>query len=177
MKVLILTPLFPPDIGDPATYVKELATRMTMHETSLLIYGHLPEAVSGVGITAIDKRQWLPKRLVAYTIALFNLSKKADLIIINNAPSTELPALFVSFFVSKKMILCESDSLAIIAVQGGFYKIIHSLLKRRCNTIIVLPYEGLYKKPEVLPFSTTDEKTLATREAWWNNHLKELTIV
>ena len=175
MKILLLTPLFPPDTGDPASYVKDLATRLSGHEVTLLIYGRLPEAVPNIKIISIDKRQWLPLRLLKYTKSLWQNSEMTDLIIVNNAPSTELPALFVSTLRPRTMHLCESDSIAKVAAQSGMYKIIHQLLKKRCQKTIGLPDDKLHKKPEVLPFIQIDETVHARRERWWNNHLNELT--
>lgn len=177
MKILLLTPLFPPDTGDPAPYVKELATRLHTHEVTALMYGRLPESVPNVTIVTVDKRQWLPLRLFKYTAALWLNSKTAELIIVNNAPSTELPALLVSFLRSRKMLLCASDPIATSAAQSGIYKIIHRLLNRRCLKTIVLPSGGIYKKPEVLPFVQNDEHEHTRREAWWNTHIIELTTV
>ncbi len=176
MRILILTPLFPPDNGDPAAYVKELAARMSGHETQLLIYGHLPESVPGVAITAIDKRQWLLKRLLSYTIALWGATKDVDIVIINNAPSTELPALIVSLLQRRTWIICESDT-RVVASRSGVYKIIHRLLQGRCRKTIRLPDESLYKKPEVLPFIILEPDITTKREVWWEHHLKELTTI
>ena len=133
--------------------------------------------MTNVTMVTVDKRQWLPKRLMCYTAVLFRHSKTADLVIVNNAPSTELPALFVSFFSSKNLLLCESDPLATTAALSGFYKIIHHLLKRRCSKTITLPEDGLYKKSEVLPFQATDEHRAEAYEAWWNKHIQELTTI
>ena len=112
MQLLLLAPLFPPDTGDPAEYTKELCMRLQGHGVTALIYGHLPEAVLGAKIVAVDKRQWLPKRLFSYTLALYKHVRTADVVIVNNAPSTELPLLLVSLFLPVKIILCESDMLA-----------------------------------------------------------------
>lgn len=174
MKILILTPLFPPDVGDPAHYVKELCTRLAHNGPTLLMYGYLPEAVDGVTMITVDKRQPLWKRLFSYSIALFKVSKDTDCIFINNAPSTELPALIISFFRKRKMILCESDSLAITAAESGLYKIVNYLLKKRCKKIITLPSESVYKKPEILPFSTIEENVIKSHEDWWDAHVKQI---
>jgi len=177
MKILLLTPLFPPDTGDPADYVKELAARLTEHEVSVLMYGRLPESVPSATVVAVDKRQWLPLRLLKYAKALWLDSKAAELIIINNAPSTELPALLVSYFRPHKMLLCASDPLATTAAKSGLYKIVHQLLMRRCKKTIILPDGAVYKKPEVLPFTEIDESVYTKREDWWSNHINELTTI
>lgn len=174
MKTLILSPLFPPDVGDPALYVKELASILPSADTVLLVYGHLPESVTGVSTKTIDKRNVLPLRLFRFTVALFKTSKDADLIIINNAPSTELPALILSFFRSPKMLLCVSDPIANTVSGRGFYGLIHLLLRRNCQKVIILPKDQLYKKAEVLPFITFDTSAEAMRQTWWQKHIADI---
>lgn len=178
MKILILSPLFPPDVGDPANYCKELATRLTGHDVTLLIYGYLPESVTGVTIATIDKRHFLPKRLFEYTKRLQREIKGADLIIVNNGPSIELPALLVSLTKAKSMVLCESDSLASsLAITSRSYKLIHRLFLRHCNRVITLPSQSVYQKPEVLPFVSAARAELEEREVWWAQHIKELLTI
>jgi hypothetical protein len=177
MQLLLLAPLFPPDTGDPAEYAKELCSRLQENTLTALIYGHLPEAVSGVQITAIDKRQWLPKRLLSYTIALYSRAKVADAVIVNNAPSTELPMLLVSLFLPVKIIMCESDPLAQKASTTGFYHLVHKALVRRSKKTFLLPDEHVYKRAEVLPFSEQDKTQTEQREVWWRAHVNELTTI
>ena len=174
MKTLILSPLFPPDVGDPADYVKELASRLPSVDTTLLVYGYLPETVVGVTIKTVDKRQLLLFRLTSYTVSLFKASKNAELIIINNAPSTELPALIVSLFYTKPMLLCTSDPLAAKVSGRGLYGFVHMLLRRRCKKVISLPTDQRYKKAEVLPFATFDDAREVAREVWWQKHLLDI---
>jgi hypothetical protein len=175
MQILILTPLFPPDTGNPAEYAKELSLRLAReHTVTTLIYGHLPEAVANVRIEAIDKRAWLPKRLFLYTLALHRNLKKAELVIINNAPSTELPALLMSWLNPRTMILCESDSLATSASKAGLYRFVHNLLIKRVKKTIEFPSDTIYKRAEVLPFEATNFVQEERRETWWSSHLHSL---
>ena len=177
MQLLLLAPLFPPDTGDPAEYAKELCARLRGHTLTALIYGHLPELVSDVQLVTIDKRQWLPKRLFSYTLALYKNAKATGVIIVNNAPSTELPMLLVSFFLPVKIILCESDPLAQKSATAGFYRFFHTALVKRCTKVIVLPPMQLYKRAEVLPFSEQDKTQAEQRETWWQAHVTELTTI
>lgn len=177
MKILILSPLFPPDVGEPASYVKELTRQLEGHTVEALIYGYLPESVPTVRITAVDKRSWLLKRLFTYTRALFKAQARAEIIILNNAPSIELPLLFVSLFSKKRIILCESDPRASKAAQSGFYKTLHAQVKKRCVKVITLPEQAVYNAPETLPFSAPNTTFLQARALWWSAHIKELTTI
>jgi hypothetical protein len=177
MKILILSPLFPPDVGAPAPYVKALMSRLKEHALTGLIYGYLPESVAGVPITAIDKRTWVVRRLVAYTKALVHARRDVDLIILNNAPSVELPMLLVSLCTKNTIVLCESDPLALKASSKGFYKLLHTLLIRQVKKVIILPVEAAYISPEQLPFKDVDTTVVSTQNNWWHNHLHELTTI
>ncbi len=176
MKNLILSPLFPPDTGAPAGYVKELATRLgAAQDTHLLVYGYLPEEISGVDITSVDKRASLPLRLLSFIKSLAALTSESDLILLNNAPSVELPFLIVTLFKKIPYTLIESDPIAKEASTAGFYKFLHSLIKNRAKRIVTLEGELLYKKEELLPFEEFDAAREARRQIWWENHLKVVT--
>ena len=177
MKILILSPLFPPDVGAPAPYVKELLRRLKGHDVTVLIYGYLPELVPGVQMMAVDKRTWVIRRLVSYTRALLHARTEADLIIVNNAPSVELPMLLVSLVTRNTIVLCESDPLALRASKKGFYKVLHAQIIRRSKKVIVLPKETLYTAPERLPFETVDGEVIQAQDIWWKNHCIELTTI
>jgi hypothetical protein len=105
------------------------------------------------------------------------LKTDADLIILNNAPSIELPLLFISLLKRNKIILCESDPLAQEAATKGFYKIIHTLTKKISNKIIILPEPVLYDASERLPFKEPDNAQAEARDRWWNSHVHELTSI
>lgn len=173
MYTLVLSPLFPPDTGAPAPYVKELVTRLG-ERTSVLLYGYLPEAVPTASFIKIDKRRPLPFRLFTFTVRLIKELKDAERIIINNAPSIELPALIAAFFHTKKMILIESDQLAMKASHHGVYHYIHTWFIKRCDKVVVLPTEDHYRKAEILPFNTFDTTKEHNREQWWQQHLNDL---
>ncbi len=173
MKTLIISPLFPPDTGAPAPYAKELASRLPS-ETSLLIYGYLPETVAGnIAITAIDKRSALPLRLFLFTSSLFRV-RNVDHFLVNSGPSTELP--FFIFYLLKKptFVLIESDPLLHTEDLRGWYKFIHTYLRKRAKKVIAVS-EETYMKAELLPFTKFDTAKEATREIWWQQHCREVT--
>lgn len=178
MKILILTPLFPPDTGDPSSYVKELARRLSSdHSVTVLLYGHLPEAVPGATLHAVDKRAPLPLRLIAFTVALLNELRGADRILVNNGPSTELPFLLVSPFIRAKTILLESDQLATTAATKGIYKLVHSYLKTHVTSLVSFSDHEAYQQTEWLPYQETNVARENERTLWWENHIKTILEV
>lgn len=99
MRVLIVTPLYPPDLGDLASYVRTFATEL--HKTddvAIATYGELPEAISGIPISATSKRLPTLVRLSLFTVRLWKQSKKMDVLYVADGASIGLPAVLVSFF-------------------------------------------------------------------------------
>jgi len=94
MKILMATPLYPPEIGGPATYTKELAERLRdSHEIKILAYtARNPEHIDGVKLIFVDKLKFLPYRLFRFFMAAYNSSKGMDVIYVQNAVAAGLPA-------------------------------------------------------------------------------------
>ena len=81
MRILIATPLFPPDTAPAAVYAKELAARLSgLHEVSVVAYSYIPEQVPGAQIHAVSKRQPVPIRITAFMAALFQKARHADIL-------------------------------------------------------------------------------------------------
>ncbi len=96
MKIIFATPLYPPEIEDPATYVKELAKRMRgMHEIIIAAYASTAEEIPGVTVVTVSKRSPLPARLLRYLLLLFRVAHGADVIYAQNALAAGLPAVIV----------------------------------------------------------------------------------
>lgn len=185
MRITLLSPLFPPDTGTPAAYVKELVTRLPADSVDLAIYGHLPEHVPSIRYHCIDKRSILPVRLFRFTKMLRGLTTRTDVLLVQNGPSVELPALLVSVVTSTPIVLCISDTrAAATATQKPLYGFIHQMLQKRASCVISLLDSATdtqkiarpIARPEILPegFDQTDRTTF---EASWDAHAKALTTV
>lgn len=93
MKILIATPLYPPEIGGPATYTKEIAEKLKKdHEVTIVTYADNPKPIEGVSLYAISKKQFLPIRLFKYYKLIKKLSKEVDIIHSQNAVASGLTA-------------------------------------------------------------------------------------
>jgi glycosyltransferase involved in cell wall biosynthesis len=96
MKILVATPLYPPDIGGPATYTVELAERLHgEHELTVVAYADVPQPLEGARLIAVSKQQPLPVRLIKYGLALWKASKNVEVIYAQNALAAGLPAMLV----------------------------------------------------------------------------------
>lgn len=173
MKIVIATPLYPPDIAEPAPYVKELATRLAhVHTITIVLFGYLPETIPNVTIRSVDKRAWLPLRLWRFTRALWRASKQADVLYIMNGPSVELPATLVTFFTNTPMLVHHGDTDANewIADKPLLRRIKHMAEKRAIATVATLPP----LRPEILPFDPLPPHVHTEYEAAWQQHTQEL---
>lgn len=93
-RLLIATPLYPPDPGGPATYAHILAT-------------NLPRQGVEVEVVSFGAVRHLPKiiRHVAYFLRLLKASKQCDTILALDPVSVGLPALIVSKLQKKRFFV------------------------------------------------------------------------
>src|SRR3989344_1419984 len=92
MRILIATPLFPPDIEPSARYIKELAARLkARHQVTILAFTRLPEAIPGVTILSVDKKKPRLVRIFTFFIKALVALQTNDIVYVQNGPSVELP--------------------------------------------------------------------------------------
>jgi len=73
MKILIVTPIFPPEIGGPATYVWELVKRLkTKHEVTVICFSNHLKKIPGIKIIPLRlSSNTLTRQLNLFLISLF----------------------------------------------------------------------------------------------------------
>lgn len=172
MRLTVVTPLFPPDVHDVASYHKKLVEKLVKdNQVQVVLFGHLPENVPGVLFTTIDKRMQVIVRLWRMFQTLIPFQRKSDWLIVTNGPSTELPVLLLSFFTRTPILLICSD----IIHQSTVYKIIHTLLCRRVqSTITVSDSLSALTAPEIHPLITVSAETRTQYERTWQEHLANI---
>lgn len=173
MKIVLATPLYPPDIAESAAYVKELATRLRKeHDVTIVAYAHIPERVPGVAIVTVEKRQPLPLRLTAYFGALWRASRGADILFVENGASVELPAALVSLFRGQQLTMHLGDIPAYNRSEKKLtLRMIGHFARARSHAVIA---ESPLERPEILPFVPLPTEAQATYEASWGAHLATL---
>jgi len=179
MKILIVTPLFPPDTAPSAQYTKELAKRLsTEHEVTVLLYGYLPETVPGVTLINIDKRRISPLRVWYFMQRLMGQAALADAILIQNGPSVELPCLFSLRFKTTPIILMESDVPALTRVQKRpNFQYIHEQLRKRVKAVFTKNETWPLERPTIHPLKPSPEKEFVAWEKSWEQHLAKLSTL
>lgn len=106
MKIILATAVFPPEIGGPATYVKEVAERLRdTHEITIVAYASTSEKVPGTTLITVSKRRPLPLRLLKFTSVLYRAARNADVMYVQNAVAAGLPAIIVNFLTGIPVVI------------------------------------------------------------------------
>jgi len=100
MKIILATPLFPPETEEIALYSKRFAEGVKIassgdHSAAVVAYSDFPESVPEVEIISVSKQLMLPVRLVRYFFALRKAATKADVLYVQNSLASGFPAIIV----------------------------------------------------------------------------------
>jgi len=165
MRVLIATPLYPPEVAAAAAYSKELARRLAQsHDVTVVAYAHLPEELPGVRVVSVEKRQSRFARLRAFRRAFTREAADADAVIAINGSSIELPILTVRIEALPILVLADANAHA----RAG---LLERLARARARAVVTnVPGP----KPEILPLEPEPTDMLAAWEATWQHHLSAL---
>ncbi len=200
MKILIATPLYPPDIAGHAPYVKELASRLkNMHEVTIVAYNHIPERIDGVHIIVVEKQLPLPVRIIKYAYMLFIAARRADVVYLQNGASTELPMILISHLTSTPFTLRLGDEVPLCYAEKNIWHrlLLHAALWSARKVIVhtktsvclhtLKMSEGLKNKmidvarplirPEVLPFQGYPLASFEEYESSWVQHVNKLNTL
>lgn len=87
MKILIITGIFPPDIGGPATYVPNIAKGLVERAHSVLVLtlsdNKAEDAEYPYDVIRISRRIWKPWRHLYTTIKIIQIGRNNDLLFVN----------------------------------------------------------------------------------------------
>ncbi|TSC68923.1 MAG: hypothetical protein G01um101456_432 [Parcubacteria group bacterium Gr01-1014_56] len=172
MKIVLLSSLYPPDIAEPAPYIKELAKRLsTEYEVTVVAYSNFPEKVGGVHVVAVSKRRPLPIRLAVYFFALLRAARGADVLYAENGASVELPAAVVAWLTRTPLVLHLGDTAAHARARGILRGIERFAARRATRVLTEMPLS----KPEILPFNSAPITEIQAYDRSWAEHMAELT--
>lgn len=103
MNICIVTGIFPPDIGGPATYVSRLAQALVEegHSVSVVTLGD-EASDSSFPVRRVSRRLPLPLRLLKLFFLLLREGRDADLWYINGL---ELPAVLAGKMLRKRLVM------------------------------------------------------------------------
>lgn len=110
MNVLIITGIFPPDIGGPATYVPQIATALADrgHQiTVVTLDGHLPPTprhsppATHYLIVRLPRQAFRPWRQLLTVLTIIRLGRGADVLFVNGL---YLEAVLANLFLRKPLV-------------------------------------------------------------------------
>jgi len=125
MRIILAADIFPPDIGGPATYSKNLATELIKngHDVQLICYGdkfNQYEDDGGYKVIKIGRDKPLLLRYFDYFSNLLKVGKKVDLIYSMGPVSAGLPTMLAAKFLRKKYIIKVVGDYAWEQARGRF---------------------------------------------------------
>ncbi len=111
MHFLIVTPIYPPDLGRLTGYLKILSVHLAKnHKVTVMTYGDLPEQTPGVRVLSISKRLPTALRLILFTIRLWQEARHADALTVCDGAAVGLPSLMVSRLCHLPLIRCVMEN-------------------------------------------------------------------
>jgi hypothetical protein len=169
MRILVLAPLFPPDVSAPALYAKELVTRLSCtHEVTCLHYGQLPEQAGQARLVSIRKDVATPIRLIVFLRTLWS-QRHTDILVTLNGPSVELPTILLRPLLPRPRIYIEHDGNAIMRTHWFGRLLRHRMKKIASHTVVPAPI--LLERPVLHPFDTTSHQARSDYDAAWVTHI------
>ncbi len=106
MKIILATPIYPPEIGGPATYTKELVGKLQdKHDITVVAFTNNQEGIPGSKLVAIDKQKKMIARLWQFFWAIYREAKQADVLYVQNAMAAGLPTILAGKLRGKPVIL------------------------------------------------------------------------
>jgi len=167
MRILIATPLYPPDTALTAQYVKELAGRLSKdHVVTILLYGYLPEEVRGVKTISIDKRKPVLLRVFLFLKSLLKTLPQQDLLLTVNGRSVEIPVFLAVHTRKIPLIFLPYDTQSPLSFFGR-------RLQEKSKQNISFKDLSL-TRPEILPFQEYPADAFRAYEHDWESHLATL---
>ena len=179
MKILITSGIFPPDIGGPASYVPKIATELSKrgHKVTVLCLSEQASDDSKFNfeVIRINRRIFLPVRILLTIIKIISLSVKSDLIFANTLTfESSIGAIFSKKPIVHKIV---GDSAWERARNKGYFKgtIDEYQIIRKSFKLRLLDFYFKY----FLKFSKriiTPSKYLKNIVLGWNSNLNVVTI-
>ena len=101
MKIVIATGIFPPDIGGPATYVRQIAPELAARGYDVVVVTYRDAGVSiahdtSYRVVGVSRRVPRGLRHMLYFFAVLRVGRGAGVVFAQDPVSSGLPALFAA---------------------------------------------------------------------------------
>jgi len=105
-KIILATPIYPPEIGGPATYIKEICHRLNnAYDITVIAYTSEKNPFPGTNLISVKKEYPLLLRLLIYTYKIWKELGKSELVYVQNAVASGLPTAIACTLRRKPFIL------------------------------------------------------------------------
>src|SRR3989304_5029311 len=105
MKILVITGIFPPDIGGPASYVPNTAEEIVKHGhiVTTITLSDVPSYTDNYNfdVVRIQRKSFKPIRLLKTILAIARYGRQADLLFVNGLA---LEAAIANYFLKKPIV-------------------------------------------------------------------------
>jgi hypothetical protein len=179
MNITLVTPLFPPDTAASGKYIKELASKLSPNDVSLLLLGKLPESVPQVRQICVQKQHGVVVKTFKLFFNLRREAKDSDAILLLNGSSVELPVYLFSLISKKPIFFLENDSIACQWTKDSKLKsFINKKLKKNCKHVFSFAETTWpHPKPIIHPLKSYPEEKIKAYDESWHEHLEKLNAV
>jgi len=163
MRIVIATPVYPPEENKETPYLKELVARLqSRHQVVVVAYADYPENLFGVEVKKVSKGRNLIVRLLRFSIVLSRASAGADAIYVQEILAAGLPAVLVSLLKGIPIILKFSKAEVDRRVKNlnkfsrWFFSWLQKIIIKRAQRIIVnsksqkRDVENIYKTKNIV---------------------------
>lgn len=173
MRIVVATPLYPPDPSPTAAYAKELARRLAgSHTVTVLAYTHLPESLRDVAVSEVPKNKSTIVRIALFLRELLAYDKQTDLVLAINGPSVDVPLFFYSILTGRPYVRLVQDTAA---REKEAPSALRSVVGRVLDSKAQAVYTDFPEmRPEIHSVNQDEDKKLEHHEARWKAHLASL---
>lgn len=163
MRVVLATGIYPPEIGGPATYVRELskALRAKGIDVKVVAYGHDAPGDAADGVTRVSRNGGPIGRYIRYAKTLREVTKDCDVVEAFSSVSVGIPLWLAHLKGPKKILRLGGDFLWERATDAGETKGLREWYEHPPRYMGFM--NGLLRTFDVLAFSTEFQEELFRR--------------
>lgn len=160
---MLATGIYPPEIGGPATYVRELSNALRAKGVAVRIvaYGDAAPDDERDGVTRVSRAGWFGARYVRYAKALRAVAAAADVVEAFSSVSAGVPLWLAHLKKPKKVLRLGGDFLWERATDAGETLGLRDWYARPRRFMTLM--NGLLRTFDVIVFSTEFQEAIVRR--------------
>lgn len=123
MRIVIATGIYPPEVGGPATFSRNLAEELLAkaHETVIVTYGDQKTQRSPGLVHVISRGSWVIARYLRYAIAVYKEARTSDSVFAQGPVSEGIPACIGAYAARRPLFLKVVGDVAWESAQRSGY--------------------------------------------------------